>query len=396
MRRDRIVDIRAYTIDAGGAGGDYHDREEGHWLIDTLIANPMSAYADYRASRTSWGIAVLGSILVEVETEGGAIGVATGLGGPPACFLIEKHFRRFLVGSDCHDINRMWDQMYRASLPYGRKGVTLAAISAVDLALWDMLGHVRDEPVYAMIGGKARDELALYCTGPRPDIAKEQGFWGGKVPLPHGPADGVAGLRANRDFLAEHRRRVGPDFPLMVDCYMSLDVGYAVDLAAMVRPLGIHWIEEPLSPDDIEGHRLLKQRVPDMKWTTGEHEYTRYGFRQLIEGRAIDILQPDVMWMGGLTEALRVSAMASAYDIPVVPHASGAYSYHFVMSQPHIPFCEYVNMSPAGETVLPVFGGLFAGDDLPVNGRIRVSDRPGFGLTPRRDAISLTRPFAAR
>lgn len=394
MRRDRIVDVRAYTIDAQGAGGDYHAREKGHWLIDTLISNPMSGYAEYKASRTSWGIAVLGSILVEIETEGGVVGVATGLGGPPACFMIEKHFRRFLVGSDIHDINRMWDQMYRASMPYGRKGITLAAISVVDLALWDALGHVRDEPVYAMIGGKAREQLSLYCTGPRPDIAKAMGFWGGKVPLPHGPSDGKAGLRANYEFLAHHRQRIGPDFPLMVDCYMSLDVGYAVDLAEALRPLAIHWIEEPLHPDDVEGHRILKQRVPWMKWTTGEHEYSRYGFRQLIEGRAIDILQPDVMWMGGLTEALRVSAMAAAYDIPVVPHASGAYSYHFVISQPHIPFCEYVNMSPYGEEVLPVFGGLFDGDDVPENGRIGVSDRPGFGLTLRRETISLTRPFA--
>lgn len=394
MRRDEIIDVRAYVIDARGAGGDYHARDQGHWLIDTLIANPMSGYADYKASRTSWGIAVLGSIVVEIETKGGIVGVATGLGGPPACFMIEKHFRRFLVGAEPRDINRIWDQLYRASLPYGRKGITVAAISVVDLALWDLVGRLRDEPVYAMIGGATRDALALYCTGPRPDIAKAQSFWGGKVPLPHGPADGPAGLRDNVAFLAAHRERVGRDFPLMVDCYMSLDVGYAVALADALKPVGIHWIEEPLSPDDIDGHRILKQRCPDTRWTTGEHEYTRYGFRSLIEGRAIDILQPDLMWMGGLTEALRVSAMAAAYDIPVVPHGSGAYSYHFVQSQPHIPFSEYVNTSPAGDTVEPVFGTLFDGDDPPVDGRIRPSDRPGFGLDLRRDQVTLTRPFA--
>ena len=106
MRRDRIVDVRAHLVDAKGAGGDYHDREKGHWLIDTLISNPMSGYAEYKASRTSWGIAVLGSILVEIETESGVVGVATGLGGPPACFMIEKHLhdsgnicRR---SDDCH------------------------------------------------------------------------------------------------------------------------------------------------------------------------------------------------------------------------------------------------------------------------------------------------------
>ena len=393
MRRDEIVDVRAYVVEARGAGGDYHDRDTGHWLIDTLIANPMSGYPQYKASRTSWGIAVLGSIVVEIETRSGKIGVATGLGGPPACFMIEKHFRRFVVGAEPRDINRIWDQIYRASTPYGRKGITVAALSVVDLALWDLLGILRDEPVYALIGGSTRDAIALYCTGPRPDVAKEQGFWGGKVPLPHGPADGPAGLKENVEFLAAHRERVGPDFPLMVDCYMALDVPYAVSLAEALKPLGIYWIEEPLPPDDVEGHRILKARCPDTRWTAGEHEYTRYGFRSLIEGRALDILQPDLMWMGGLTEALRVSAMASAYDIPVVPHGSGAYSYHFVQSQPNIPFSEYVNTSPGGDAIEPVFGTLFDGDDVPIDGQITPSDRPGFGLTLRRDAVNLARPF---
>ena len=278
-------------------------------------------------------------------------------------------------------------------MPYGRKGVTVAALSVVDLALWDLLGILRDEPVYALIGGATREAISLYCTGPRPDVYKSQGFWGGKVPLPHGPADGPSGLKKNVEFLAAHREKVGPDFPLMVDCYMSLDVGYAVALAEALKPIGIHWIEEALPPDDFAGHRILKERCPTTRWTTGEHEYTRYGFRTLIEGRSVDILQPDVMWMGGLTEALRVSAMAAAYDIPVVPHASGSYSYHFVYSQPHIPYCEYVNASPAGDAIAPTFGTLLDGDDVPMNGAITPSDRPGFGMTLRRDAANLTRPY---
>jgi L-rhamnonate dehydratase len=101
-----------------------------------------------------------------------------------------------------------------------------------------------------------------------------------------------------------------------------------------------------------------------------------------------------VMWIGGLTEALRVSAMAAAYDIPVVPHASGAYSYHFVISQPHIPFSEYVNMSADGRSIEPVFGALFQGEDLPQDGKVTLADRPGFGLT-LRDGLDLQRPFAA-
>src|SRR5258708_4552847 len=195
--RDEIVDVRAYLVEAPGAGGDYHARDKGHWLIDTLIANPMSGYPEYKASRTSWGIAVLGSLVVEIETKGGFIGVATGLGGPPACFLIERHFRRFLAGADPRDITRIGAQIYRASMPSGRKGVTVAALSVVALALWALLGRLRDEPVYALIGGATRDEIALYCTGPRPDAYKAQGFLGGKVPLPPGPLGGPRGPQAN-------------------------------------------------------------------------------------------------------------------------------------------------------------------------------------------------------
>jgi L-alanine-DL-glutamate epimerase-like enolase superfamily enzyme len=381
MRSARVTALRTYVVSGTGTGGDYHRQAGGHWIVDTLIANPMSGYADYKASRTSWGLGVLGSIVVEVESDTGHVGVASGFGGPPVCWLIDQHFRRFVVGADPRDLNRIWDQMFRASMFYGRKGLPMAAISAVDLALWDLLGKLRDEPVYALIGGRVRDEIGFYCTGPRPDAAKALGFWGGKVPLPHGPGDGADGLRANVAFLERHRAAVGPEFPLMVDCFMALDVPYAVALAKAAAHLGVNWWEEVLHPDDVDGYRLLKQACPSEKWTTGEHEYTRYGFRKLIEGRAIDILQPDVTWVGGLTELLRISAMASAYDIPVVPHASGPYSYHFVLSQPNSPFCEYVANSADGLSVQPVFGGLFADEPVPQGGRLRVSEAPGFGLT---------------
>jgi len=396
MTRGLIVDLRAYTLKERGSGGEYHDREKGHWLVDSLIANPMSKYPEYKASRTSWGIGVLGSIVVEIETDNGKVGVATGLGGEAACFLIEEHFRRFVVGADPRDTSRLWDQMYRASLPYGRKGLALAAISVVDLALWDVLGLLRDEPVYKMIGGETQDKIPVYQTSSRPDLSKEQGFFGGKVPLPHGPRDGPRGLKENVEFLAAHRASVGADFPLMVDCYMALDVPYAVALAEAVKDLDIYWLEECLSPDDVEGHRLLKERVPAMRWTTGEHEYTRYGFRNLITARAVDILQPDVMWVGGLTELLRISAMAAAYDLPVIPHGSGAYSHHFVMSQPHSPFTEYINTSPAADEILPVFGKLFTNEPLPQNGFIRPADEPGWGLRLNREGITLNRPYEGK
>ena len=166
----------------------------------------------------------------------------------------------------------------------------------------------------------------------------------------------------------------------MVDCYMALTVAYAIRLAEACKPLDIYWWEEVLSPDDVEGFRLLRQAHPTLKWTSGEHEYTRFGFRRLIEERTLDILQPDVMWVGGLTELLKIAAHASAYDIPVVPHGSGPYSSHFIASQTSAAFCEYVAASPDGRSIQPVFGGLFTGEDLPINGKLQMSASPGFGM----------------
>ncbi len=398
MKKLTITDVRAFVLEQAGSGGDYHDREQGHWLVDTLIATPMSAYPEYKQSRTSFGINVMKSIVVEVEASDGTIGISAGQGGAPACYMIEQHFRRFIVGQDPRSLNRIWDQMFRASRYYGGKGVPLWAISAVDLALWDLLGLLRQEPVYQMIGGAVRNEIELYCTGIRPDVAKEAGFIGGKMPLPHSPADRREGLNANVKQFREMRDRVGPDFHLMADCWMALDVPYAVELAYALQEIGMYWLEEVLHPDDFDGYKLLKERVPWMRWTTGEHEYTRYGFRKLIESRSVDILQPDVMWCGGLTELLRISAMAAAYDIPVVPHGSGAYSYHFVATQPHCPFCEYLNTSTDCLSFPPVFGNMFENELLPKNGKIKLTDDPGWGLKLNRKGLELNRvsPAAKR
>jgi len=382
MTSFRIKDIRVSRLAPDTRGGTYFDPGASqHWLVDSLIANPMSGHAQYREKRSSWGIGTLGAIVVEIVTEDGTVGVATGSGGIPAGWLIKHHFARFLVGQDARNINLMWDQMYRASLPYGRKGVTIMAISAVDLALWDLIGKVRGEPVYNLIGGKSRDEISFYCTGPDAAAIQRLGFWGAKVPLPEGPHDGEAGLQRNVAFLAKQRAAIGPNFPLMVDCYMALDVPYAIRLAEACKPLNIYWWEEVLSPDDVEGYALIRQAHPGLKWTTGEHEYTRYGFRHLIERRLLDILQPDVMWVGGLTELLRIAAHASTYDVPVIPHGSGPYSYQFIASQTNPAFCEYVAASPDGQSIQPVFGALFDGEVMPKDGKLILGTAPGFGMT---------------
>ena len=146
----KIKAIRAYVVEGGGA--DYHDQKEEHWIVKQ-IATPMSIYPEYKMTRTSFGINALKTLVVEIEADNGVTGFAISTGGYPAAWLVMNHLDRFIVGSDPNDIEKMWDQMYRATLYYGRKGIVMNAISAVDLALWDLLGKLRNEPVYKLLGG---------------------------------------------------------------------------------------------------------------------------------------------------------------------------------------------------------------------------------------------------
>lgn len=390
--RFRIADVRAYVPVEGRAGGDYHGQSSGHWLVDTVISTPMSVYPDFRDNRTSWGIRDLGGVIVEIETEGGATGLGYTQGGDAGCFIVERHFRRFLIGADVRDVERLWDEMWRGSLYYGRKGLAVCAISGIDLALWDLCGKLRDEPVYLLLGGAVRRELPCYVTGPQPARYQELGFFGGKMPLPYGPANGRQGLLKNVEMVAHARDEVGPDFDLMLDCYMSLTVPYTIELAEALRPYRVRWIEEPLLPDDYDGHARIKAACPWQHFTTGEHEYTRYGFRELIARQCVDILQPDLGWVGGITEARRITAMAAAYDIPIVPHGGGTFSLHFQLAFPNTPFQEVLAMSPDGMEIGPVFGNLFAGQHLPANGRFLPPEEPGFGLSI--DHAQVHRPYA--
>eukprot|EP00668_Euglena_longa_P017873 GGOE01022333.1.p1 GENE.GGOE01022333.1~~GGOE01022333.1.p1 ORF type:complete len:330 (-),score=49.80 GGOE01022333.1:134-1123(-) len=263
----------------------------------------------------------------------------------------------------------------------------------------DSLGKLRGEPVYMLLGGKTKARLPVYATSTRPDLSQKLGFCGAKVPLPYGPGDGDVGMRRNIEHLQELRRSVEPDFPLMVDCYMSLTVPYAIELARRIDrevPGGVKWLEECLMPDDYKGYAELRAKVGSLVMITcGEHEYTRYGFRQLLEQGCVDLLQPDVTWCGGLTEARRICALASAFDIPVVPHGSSVYSFHLQLSQPNSPMAECLIMSPAADSIVPYFGRLFTDEPLPRDGYVELdASKPGFGVTLNWDALDLRRPYA--
>ncbi|CAF3938206.1 unnamed protein product [Rotaria magnacalcarata] len=397
-----ILNVRAYVIKSNetetntGGSADYHSQVDGHWIFGTdkwPIANPMSLYEKYKSRRSTWGIDAIGSVIAEIELTNGIKGVGISIGGQPACFIIENHFSRFLEGQDPLNVEYLWDLMWRSSINYGRKGLTIQAISAVDLALWDCAGKLRNEPVYKLLGGKTKNSLPCYATCYDPLAAKNLGFKGAKFPLPYGPADGDVGMKRNIQRIKEIREAVGDDFPLMIDCYMSLTVGYTLELLELIKPYNIKWLEEHLPPDQYDGYAQVKKQNPSKTLLTcGEHEYTRWGFKLLLDKNCVDLLQPDVTWCGGITEARRIVALASAYDVSIIPHGSSIYSYHLQYAFPNLTMGEFIFLSPNGDSISPSFGQLFNDEPLPIDGWIHLDPyKPGFGVTLNRK--NLYRPY---
>ena len=351
------------------------------WLSESLVANPMSIYPRYKERRSSWGARWGPDVLVRVETDEGLTGTG-GTAPAPARPIIEEHFAHLLVGEDPADVERLWDQMYRASLPYGRKGLAIMAISAVDIALWDLLGQVRGEPLYRLLGGRVHESLPVYATGNEVAWYRDLGFTRFKLAMPHGPADGWEGCTANVALVEGARELAGPDADIMLDCYMAWDVEYTLRMAELLRPYRVRWIEECLPPDDYAGYTELTRRVEGMAVATGEHEYTRWGFRELLERRCCHIVQPDLAWCGGITEARRIAALASSWSVPVIPHAGGLqpWAIHWMVAQPGVPLAEYVVIASREDGALRPLYPYLRGVPQPENGSLRPREAPGLGV----------------
>lgn len=380
---DRIVDVRAYVADYVNLPPAPAEPDDGEALRQwkrRKVASPMTQHADFRDDR----MAAIGpnsqqTVVVQVESASGHVGVGTTNGGVVVATLVALHLAYLVKGQSALDHEPIWDRMFNSTLHYGRKGLALHAISAVDLAIWDLHGRITQTPAHALLGGAVHAEVELYATGPRPEVARKLGFWGAKIPLTYAPVEGEEGFRANVSIAEQAREAVGEGFPLMYDCWMSLDVDYAARLGHAVAPLGFQWIEEPLRPDDYAAHRRLRSRLPQaMALTSGEHEYTAAGFRLLCES-GVDVIQPDPAWCGGLTELRRISTVARTHGVRLIPHTGGHHAYHFVATRPEPPLAEFGIFAGDCDGPVPQHP-IFTGETLPVDGRVRLGDAPGFGL----------------
>jgi L-alanine-DL-glutamate epimerase-like enolase superfamily enzyme len=351
----------------------------GSWSTGgSEVANPMSIYPKYKARRELFMANDLGPDAVEIATDKGVTGI--GFGGPGCSFVIERHLTKLLMGEDPFNIEKLWDIMWRSTMYYGRKGLVINAISAVDLALWDLVGNALGMPVYKLLGGETKPRIPAYCTGNDVDQHIAFGYKRIKLAVPYGPADGRDGLKKNADLVKRTRESLGPDGDIMLDCWMALTEDYTMELASMVAPYRVYWMEECLPPDDYEGFGRIHERIKSCLMAAGEHEYTRYGFRLLLEHKALDIWQPDITWCGGLSELRHIAALAAAYNIPVIPHAGWQHAAQFILATTNSPWCEMFMPPPGGPPdVYQRFeeeNGITRGPD---GIYMRPPDRPGFG-----------------
>jgi len=352
----------------------------GSWSTGgSEVANPMSIYPKYKPRRELFMANDLGPDAVEISTDKGVTGI--GFGGPGCSFVIERHLTKLLLGEDPFDVEKLWDIMWRSTLYYGRKGLVVHAISAVDIALWDIIGNALGLPVYKLLGGETKSKIPAYCTGNDVEQHVDFGYKRLKLALPYGPADGRDGMKKNLALVKRTRELLGPEGDLMLDCWMALTERYTIELAEMLEPYRVYWMEECLPPDDYEGFGRLSAAIKSTQMATGEHEYTRYGFRLLLEYKGAAIWQPDLTWCGGLSEMRHIGALAAAYNIPVIPHAGWSHGCaHYILATTNSPWCEMFMPPPGGP---PEVYRQFEEENNITRGpegiSMRSPDRPGFG-----------------
>ena len=309
----------------------------------------------------------MAQIAVVVETDAGLSGLGVGGGGLAGVHVIDSVLSPILVGADPSDVEGLWARMYRATLPFGRKGLAVMALSGVDLALWDLAGKAAGQPVYALLGGLKNPAIPAYASiGWQVTDEVERGFQHVKLHMPQpspGDVENVAIVRAARE-------RIGPDVKLYTDAFLAWDVEETLRLAAAFVDYDVGWIEESLSPDDLDGYAELVRRSP-IPIAGGEHEYAVHGFREILDRQAHTILQPDACWCGGMTQLRKIYALAKERGVRVVPHRGAeVWGLHAIAA---------LDDDPLAESGRPWITWL-RGEPPIVDGIVRPTDAPGFGV----------------
>jgi L-rhamnonate dehydratase len=338
-----------------------------------------------------------GWLLVEIFADDGHVGLGNAALTPQvAKQVIDLYLKPLLIGQDPWDIEQLWQHMYRKTMAFGRKGIGMVAISAVDIALWDLLGKSSGQPVYRLLGGRTKPRIPVYASrlysvalnelAQEAKRYKEDGYPAMKLRFGWGPADGARGMRRNVELVRTVREAIGDEIDLMADAYMGWTLDYAKRMLPLLEPFHLRWLEEPVIPDDIRGYAELKSRS-QVPIAGGEHEFTSYGFRDLLEARALDYIQFDTNRVGGITQARKIAALAEAYSVPVIPHAGQMHNYHIVMASLNSPMAEYFPVVDV-EVGNELFWYIFNGEPRAKDGSIDLDPNlPGLGLTVNEDGL---------
>ena len=371
--------------------------------ITEVITHQLLVNVDepFTSSR-GWYYKTKGALVVEIRTDSGLIGWGDCYG--PAAVnrsIIDSVFKAVLIGRDPFDVEVLWEELYNKIKDYGLSGFSISSISGIDIALWDLIGKATNQPIHKLIGGAFRTQLQAYATGLYfKDMNKlneeavaeakgyvTQGFKAIKMKI------GLGSITKDIDRVAAVRDAIGPDVQLMVDANHCFNVPQAIAMGRELQKLDIYWFEEPISPEDLDGYVEVTAKL-DMAIAGGENEFTKFGFRRILERRAMDIVQPDVCAAGGITECKKIAALAQASSIQCVPHAWGtaiglAATMHYLASLPFTPPC-LVPVPPMLEyeqTFNPFRDELSSADLTHKGGFVTVPNGPGLGIEINRDVL---------
>jgi L-rhamnonate dehydratase len=338
-----------------------------------------------------------GWLIVEIFTDDGLVGIGNAALSPQVTKqVIDLYLKPLLMGANPWDVEFLWQHMYRKTMAFGRKGIGMVAISAVDIALWDLLGKSAKQPVYRLLGGRTKERIPVYASRlystPLDELAseskryKDEGYKAMKLRFGWGPTDGAEGMQRNLALIRTVRETVGDGIDIMADAYMGWTLDYAKRMLPLLEPFNLRWLEEAVIPDDIHGYAELKRcgRIPI---AGGEHEFTLYGFRELLEAHAVDYIQFDTNRVGGITQARKIAALAEAYSVPVIPHAGQMHNFHVVMASFNSPMAEFFPMVDV-EVGNELFWYIFKGEPHAKDGFIDLDENlPGLGITVDEEAL---------